>query len=123
MRKRVKAGVPVGIWVISATSRSPCSIAPFDYRPLGGLEGQEAERRLMLPASSSSARYAGGVSAAALSRPRLPARVEGARVVEAYPVDPDRRATGSWDSSGLRESRLREVGRAGSRRHVMRLEV
>jgi GNAT superfamily N-acetyltransferase len=52
------------------------------------------------------------------------ARRQGAAVVEAYPVDPDSpsyRFMGfvpAFESAGFRE-----VGRAGIRRHVMRLEL
>jgi len=50
--------------------------------------------------------------------------VEGARVVEAYPVAPD---SPSYRFMGFvpafEKAGFREVGRAGSRRHVMRLEV
>ena len=52
------------------------------------------------------------------------ARAEGARVVEAYPVAPD---SPSYRFMGFvpafEKAGFREVGRAGSRRHVMRLEV
>ena len=52
------------------------------------------------------------------------AREKGATAVEAYPVDPDLPSyrfmgfVGTFDAMGFRE-----VGRAGIRRHVMRLPV
>jgi hypothetical protein len=49
------------------------------------------------------------------------ARREGATVLEAYPVDPD---SPSYRFMGqvrwFRKAGYREVGRAGTRRHVMR---
>jgi len=52
------------------------------------------------------------------------ARKRGATVVEAYPVDPD---SPSFRFMGLvsafKAAGFREVGRAGTRRHVMRLKV
>ena len=52
------------------------------------------------------------------------ARGEGAKVVEAYPVDPD---SPSYRFMGFVEAfakaGFKEVGRAGSRRHVMRMEI
>jgi hypothetical protein len=52
------------------------------------------------------------------------ARERGAAVVEAYPVDPD---SPSYRFMGFVETfddaGFREVGRAGKRRHVMRLEL
>ena len=52
------------------------------------------------------------------------ARGKGATVVEAYPVDPTSPSyrfmgfVGTFESMGFRE-----VGRAGTRRHVMRLSL
>ena len=52
------------------------------------------------------------------------ARREGAKIVEAYPVDPD---SPSYRFMGLvsrfEKAGFEEIGRAGSRRHVMRLSL
>src|SRR5688572_19803652 len=129
MRKRVKAGVPVGI--LGYQDGEPvawCSIAPrATYRPLGGLEQEgEAEddvRSLACFFLKRSVRGQ-GLGRQTLEAAVAHARAEGAKVIEAYPVDPD---SPSYRFMGFvsefRKAGFREVGRAGSRRHVMRLEV
>ena len=129
MHERVKAGVPVGI--LGYQGGEPvawCSIAPrATYRPLGGLEQDgEAEEDVWSLACFFLKRSVRGqgLGRQTLEAAVAHARAEGARVVEAYPVDAD---SPSYRFMGFvsefRKAGFREVGRAGSRRHVMRLEV
>ena len=124
LRAAVRRRTPVGILgYLDGEPAGWCSIAPRDsYRNLGGpeegpgsvwsiacffvprpLRGQGMTRRLI---------------AAAVEH----ARRKGAAVVEAYPVDPDSPSyrfmgfVGTFEAMGFRA-----VGRAGTRRHVMRL--
>lgn len=126
MRARVLAGVPVGILgYLGGEPVAWCSVAPRDtYRrlvsgggPDGGVwsivcffalrrvRGQGIVRRLL----RAAVEYA---------------RSRGATVVEAYPVDrdsPSYRHMGFV--SAFREAGFVEVGREGTRRHVMRLAL
>ena len=65
-----------------------------------------------------------GVFAQLLDRAAEVARAHGATLLEAYPVDPD---SPSYRFGGFVPAYERrgfvEVGRAGSRRHVMRLRL
>src|SRR6187455_1161430 len=122
MRKRVREGVPIGILgYFDGEPVAWCSIAPRStYRPLGGLErAGEAEADVWSLACFYLKRSMRGQG---LGRQTLDA--EGARVVEAYPVAPD---SPSYRFMGFvpafEKAGFSEVGRAGSRRHVMRLEV
>jgi len=129
LKRRVDAGVPVGI--LGYLDEEPvawCSIAPREtYRSLGGadepgdvpgsvwslvcfyvtrpLRGAGITRRLIDAAVAAAAR-------------------RGARAVEAYPVEPD---SPSYRFMGFvptfAAAGFREVGRAGTRRHVMRLDL
>ena len=129
MRKRVKAGVPVGILgYLDGEPVAWCSIAPRStYRPLGGLEREgEAEEDVWSLACFFLKRSVRGqgLGRQTLEAAVAHARAGGAKVVEAYPVDPDSPSyrfmgfVGAFEKAGFRE-----VGRAGSRRHVMRLEI
>ena len=129
MHKRVKAGEPVGILgYLDGEPVAWCSIAPrATYRPLGGLEKEgEAEDGVWSLACFFLKRSVRGqgLGRQTLEAAVAHARAEGARVVEAYPVDPD---SPSYRFMGFVEAfekaGFREVGRAGSRRHVMRMEV
>jgi GNAT superfamily N-acetyltransferase len=65
-----------------------------------------------------------GVAAAMLEEAVKQAKKRGAKVVEGYPVEPD---SPSYRCMGFvsvfREKHFEAVGRAGSRRHVMRREL
>ena len=104
------------------------SIAPRDtYRKLGGPAAEEGEidlvDRLLLRAARASRRRA-------LTRRLIAARgrpcagAKGATIVEAYPVD---EASPSYRFMGFvpvfADAGFTEAGRAGTRRHVMRLKV
>lgn len=92
---RVSAGVPVGLLgYLDGEREAWCSVAP-----------RSTYRRLVRAAVEH-------------------ARAYGARIVEAYPVDPD---SPSYRFMGFvpvfKEVGFCEVGRAGTRRHVMQLKV
>ena len=125
----VESGTPVGI--LGYLDNEPivwCSIAPRDsYRKMGGTDD---------PADSSGSvwsiacffvprRLRGqGMTRLLIKAAVDHARKKGATVVEAYPVDPTSPSyrfmgfVGSFESMGFRE-----VGRAGTRRHVMQLTL
>ena len=102
------------------------SIAPRDtYRPLGGHEAKPGERVWSLacffvPRALRRRGMMRRLIAAAVDH----ARGKGATVVEAYPVEAD---SPSYRFMGFvpvfDEAGFTEVARAGSRRHVMRLDL
>jgi len=127
MERRVVAGVPIGLLgYLDGEPVAWCSIAPREtYRRLGGLDDGDSEVVWSLVCFFLQTK----VRRRGLSRLLLRAAVDhaskrGATVVEAYPVDPD---SPSYRFMGVRPLFLAEgfteVGRAGSRRHVMRLRV
>jgi GNAT superfamily N-acetyltransferase len=129
LESRVREGVPVGI--LGYVNREPvawCSIAPrATYRDLGGRDVPDDDPgsiwSLVCFFVSRRLRRQGATRqliAAAVEH----ARKRGATVVEAYPVDPDSPSyrfmgfVSSFEAAGFRE-----VGMAGTRRHVMRLTL
>lgn len=134
MARRALSGEPVGI--LGYEGDEPvawCSIAPRStYRPLGGPVERGAGQDTGAPPAVWSVvcffvtrRLRGrGLMPRLLEAAVAQARERGARVVEAYPVDPD---SPSYRFMGFVEAfeaaGFREVGRAGRRRHVMRLAL
>ena len=129
LKKRVEGGVPVGI--LGYLDDKPvawCSIAPRrTYRRLRGIDepGQDLEQVWSLVCFFVSRELRGqGVLAQLIQASVEHARQRVARVVEAYPVDPD---SPSYRFMGFKPSLeaagFRQVGRAGSRRYVMRLNM
>lgn len=123
----VRAGTPIGILGYAAGEPVAwCSVAPRDsYRPLGGPEAREGEIVWSIACFFVKRALRGRGMTAALIRAAVDhARRQGATVVEAYPVDPD---APSYRFMGFLESFAKagfhEVGRAGTRRHVMRLTL
>lgn len=132
---RVRAGVPVGILGYhQGVPVAWCSIAPrATYRPLGGID--DAIDAVDTGNAAGGADRVWSVVCFFVQRsmrgrgvmPRLlgaaveHARANGATVVEAYPVDPD---SPSYRFMGFvpafASAGFSEVGRAGTRRHVMR---
>jgi GNAT superfamily N-acetyltransferase len=127
MQRRVSCGTPVGI--LGYRDGEPvawCSIAPREtYRDLGGAPAKAGEVvwSLVCFFLRRDLRH-GGVAPALLAAAVDHARSRGATVVEAYPVDPD---SPSYRFGGFvsmfEAAGFTEAGRAGSRRHVMRLSL
>lgn len=129
MKRRVMGGVPVGI--IGYLEGKPiawCSIAPRPtYRPLGGVEhgDEDPERVWSLVCFFVPRRLRGqGIARRLLEAAVDHARRMGAEVVEANPVEP---GSPTYRFMGyvsvFKEQGFRQVGGAGTRRHVMRLEL
>jgi len=124
---QVRAGTPVGLLAyLDGEPAGWCSVAPREtFRPLGGLEDEPPRRVWSLVCFYVPRRRRGGGIAGRL----LDAAIEratsaGADVLEAYPVEPE---SPSYRFMGFRPTFLKrgfeEHGMAGSRRHVMRLEL
>jgi GNAT superfamily N-acetyltransferase len=124
---QVRVGTPVGLLAyLDGEPAGWCSVAPREtFRDLGGVadDGPRAVWSLVcffVPRRRRGAGIAGRLLDAAIER----AREAGADVLEAYPVDPDSpsfRFMGSRPMFGARG--FAEHGMAGSRRHVMRLDL
>lgn len=127
MLSRIDAGVPVGL--VGYAAGEPVgwvSIAPRDtYRRLGGPDAREGDSIwslacMYLRRHLRHRGYARAMIAAAVEH----ADKMGATVIEAYPVTPDSPSyrhmgfVGSFETAGFAE-----VGREGTRRHVMRLTL
>ena len=122
----IEAGTPVGILAYSEGEPVGwCSVAPRETLRKLSPEQDNGELSIWsivcfyVPRSLRG----GGLAPALLDAAVKHAFKKGARVVEAYPVDPD---SPSYRFMGFREMfsarGFRETGTAGSRRHVMRLE-
>ena len=126
MQALVDEGVPVGL--LAYEEGRPiawCSIAPREtYRPLGGPESPGECVWSIACFFVPRERRGEGLSQALLEAAVDHAKRRGASAIEAYPVDPD---SPSYRFMGFvdlfRRNGFRAVGRAGSRRHVMRRDV
>ena len=125
MLERIAAAVPVGL--IGYADGQPTawvSIAPREtYRNLGGPPAEPGEVIWSLVCFFVPRKRRGQGTVRALIAAAVDhARANGATVVEAYPVDA---AAPSYRFMGFvpvfAEAGFSEIGRAGSRRHVMRL--
>lgn len=128
MCQRVTDGVPVGI--LGYRGDEPiawCSIAPrATYRPLGGPDEPTAEGAVWSIACFyvKRAHRGAGMMRRLLEAAVAHARRQGARIVEAYPVDrnsPSYRYMGIVDV--FERAGFKRVGAAGSRRYVVRLAL
>jgi len=127
MMERIAAGVPVGL--VAYDGGEPVawvSVAPRDtYRNLGGPPAAPGEVVWSIVCFFVPRRLRGqGIVRRLIAAAVDHARREGATVVEAYPVDqaaPSYRFMGF--TSTFAAAGFREVGRAGTRRHVMRRAV
>lgn len=126
---RVTSGVPVGILGYRGdTPAAWCSIAPRStYRRLGGpddpVDDPNAVWSLVcffIKREFRGQRMTDQLLQAAIAH----ARRRGAKIVEAYPVDPD---SPSYRFMGFvsvfKRAGFENVGAAGIRRHVMRLKL
>lgn len=127
MTARIKKGVRVGI--LGYLDDEPvawCSIAPRDtYRDLGGEDARPDEQVWSIVCFFIKREHRGqGLFNRLLLAAIRHARSAGATRIEAYPVDPD---SPSYRFMGFvpsfEEAGFVEIGRAGGRRHVMRLTL
>ncbi len=129
MKKRVDDGIPIGILgYVNGEAATWCSIAPrVTYRDLGGHAdpAEDTESVWSIVCFFVPRRLRGqGLGNRPIEAAVEHARARGAKVVEAYPVDPD---SPSYRFMGFRSSfesaGFLEVGTAGTRRHVVRLSL
>jgi len=127
MMERIAAGVPVGLIAYDGdTPVAWVSIAPRQtYRNLGGPEAAPGEMIWSLVCFFvPRRRRRQGMTARLIAAAVAHARKNGATVVEAYPVDA---AAPSYRFMGFvpvfERAGFSEIGRAGRRRHVMRLAL
>ncbi|TGQ94917.1 GNAT family N-acetyltransferase [Mesorhizobium sp. M8A.F.Ca.ET.208.01.1.1] len=126
MMALIDAGTPVGILAhIGGKAVAWCSVAPREtYRKLS--KQQDDGETGVWPIVCfyvPRALRGGGLATALLDAAIDHAFANGARIIEAYPVDeasPSYRFMGFHDMFASRG--FHETGMAGSRRHVMRLE-
>jgi GNAT superfamily N-acetyltransferase len=128
MARRVAEGTPVGILGYAAgVPVAWCSVAPRDtYRRLGGepasIEGEVVWSIVCFFVKRDV--RGGGVLKRLIDEAVATAQRRGATVVEAYPVDPDSPSYRFMGFvSSFADAGFDEVGRAGTRRHVMRRAV
>ena len=128
--QRVGSDVPIGILGYSGSDPVAwCSIAPraTHRKGLGGLEepGEGEGEVWSLTCFFISRLYRGkGLTRQLITAAIDHARMNGARVVEAYPIDPESpsyRFMGYIDT--FKSMGFTEVGRAGTRRYVVRLNL
>jgi GNAT superfamily N-acetyltransferase len=121
----IDRGTPVGIVAeLAGKLVGWCSVAPREtYRRLWkGQDDDEADVWSIVCFYVPRALRGGGLAASLLDTAVEHAFARGARIVEAYPVDeaaPSYRFMGFRDMFAARG--FHEVGTAGTRRHVMRL--
>ncbi len=127
MKSRVDAGVRIGILgYCRGAAIAWCSIAPRPtYRSLGGMEAATDDTVWSLACFFIKREFRGQRLVDQVLRAAVEyAARNGATIVEAYPVDAD---SPSYRFMGFVETFSRagfqEVGRAGKRRHVMRLPI
>ncbi|MER8476729.1 GNAT family N-acetyltransferase [Mesorhizobium sp. M0923] len=126
MMALIEAGTPVGIVAqIDGRTVGWCSVAPREtYRRLSRQQ-DDSEMGIwsIVCFYVPRALRGGGLASALLDAAIDHAVAKGARMIEAYPVDD---ASPSYSFMGFRgmfvARGFREIGIAGSRRHVMRLE-
>lgn len=129
METRVHKGVPIGL--LGYLDDQPvawCSIAPRPtYRRLGGPEipGQDPRSVWSLACFFARRELRGlGVSSQLIDAAVAHARAKGASVVEAYPVEPGSPSYRFMGQvSAFEAAGFQRVGAAGTRRHVMRLDL
>jgi GNAT superfamily N-acetyltransferase len=129
IHSRVRDGVPIGLLgYLAAEPVAWCSIAPrTTYRSLGGPNdfGDAPNAVWSLACFFIRRDLRGqGASEQTLAAAVAHARAKGAKVLEAYPVDPDSPSYRFMGFIGLFERvGFKAIGRAGTRRHVMRLSL
>ncbi len=123
----VEQGTPVGLLAYErGEAVAWCSVAPREsYRALGGATDPEGVSVWSVACFFARRPLRGrGISGRLLEAAVDLARRNGADVVEGYPVDPDSPSYGFMGRcSTFLAAGFVETGRAGRRRHVMRLEL
>ncbi len=127
LKHRVDTAIPIGI--VGYLDQEPvawCSIAPRPtFHGLGGIEDSTEEIVWSLTCFFVKRHLRGkGIIRQLINAAVAHATQKGATIVEAYPVDsgsPSYRFMGYIES--FKAGGFEEVGRAGSRRHVLRLKV
>lgn len=127
MEARIKAGTPVGlIGYLEGEPVAWVSIAPREtYRSLGGPDAEAGDKIWSLACMYIHRNFRGeGYGDALIEGAIAYARTRHATMLEAYPVDP---ASPSYRHMGFipafERLGFKEVARAGTRRHVMRLAL
>jgi GNAT superfamily N-acetyltransferase len=129
LRSRVEKGLPIGLLAyVHGEPMGWCSIAPRGtYRALGGPQdfADDPNAVWSLVCLFVRREFRGqGVTRQLLTAAIAHARQRGARVIEAYPVDPNSPSYRFMGFVGLFEAAgFEEIGLAGARRHVMRLKL
>jgi ribosomal protein S18 acetylase RimI-like enzyme len=122
----VRSGTPVGLLGYSeGTPVAWCSVAPRTTFPGLVVVGAHDDPIWSLTCFYIKPEYRGrGLQRKLLDAAIREARTQGARALEAYPVEPD---SPSYRFGGFTpfftRAGFREVGRLGSRRHVMRKPI
>ncbi|MFN0074252.1 MAG: N-acetyltransferase family protein [Chloroflexota bacterium] len=123
---RVKSGTPIGLLgYVESTPVAWCSVAPRHTHSRLVSDGSDDEGTWSITCFFVSKSHRGkGTGRLMLTVAVQHALASGARVVEAYPVDPD---SPSYRFMGFvstfAKAGFAECGREGKRRHVMRLKV
>ena len=127
MLSRIETDVPVGLLGYDGdTPVAWVSIAPRDtYRRLGGPEPEDGENIWSLACMFTLCAYRGkGMGHSLIAAAIAHAKKHGATAVEAYPVDPD---APSYRFMGFvpafEQAGFKHLGKAGTRRNVMRLAL
>jgi GNAT superfamily N-acetyltransferase len=127
MERRIKAGTTVGlVGYLAGEPVAWVSIAPREtYRELGGPAAADGEKIWSLACMYIHRPLRKqGYGLALIEAASAYARKRGGTVIEAYPVDPD---SPSYRHMGFvpafKKLGFKPVGMAGSRRHVMRLDL
>jgi GNAT superfamily N-acetyltransferase len=127
MKSRIVTGTTVGlVGYLEGEPAAWVSIAPRDtYRDLGGPAAERGERIWSLACMYIHRRHRGdGLSTELIQAAKAYAKKRGGTVLEAYPVDPK---SPSYRFMGFVPAFERlgfeEIGKAGSRRHIMRLSL
>jgi len=127
MKGRIQSGTTVGLLgYLDGEPVAWVSIAPREtYRDFGGPEAEPAQKTWSLACMYVHRKYRGqGLGNQLIEAATAYARKRGGTVLEAYPVDPK---SPSYRFMGFVPAFERlgftEIGTAGSRRHVMRLDL
>ena len=129
LHTQVTSRIPIGLLAYhDGVPIAWCSIAPRStYRRLGGPDdfADEPAAVWSLVCFFIKREFRGqGMTSRLLAAAVDHARTNGAKVVEAYPVDPDSPSYRFMGIVGMYErAGFEKVGTAGSRRHVMRLTL